>query len=341
MIQLSVVVITRNQAWNVGRLIGSVLSKASPFLSMEVTLVDSASTDSTVSLACGYPINVIALNPDQRLSAAAGRSVGYKQSSPASRFVLFLDGDMELHEGWLEKALDVMIDDPAVGVVTGIVIDCPKDAARASFAYVPPLDETRIEDVKHGGGAAIYRRSVLEQVGTFNPHLYSDEEPELCVRIREAGYRVVQLDAPIALHYTDPGDRLSTLVARARRNLFLGAGQNLRLHLGDPYFLPYLRERGFGFAPAGALALGAASAAVSVKTRRWTPFAAWLALLLGVIGADALRKRSLYRALYSMLQRFLIMDGTIRGFLLTPSHEPIRFEVVKRVTDVHPMRAAQ
>src|SRR5947207_107298 len=99
MIQVSVVLITRNQAWNVGRLVKSVLSKASPFLSIEVTLVDSASTDPTVSLACAYPINVVVLDEDQRLSAAAGRYVGYQQSSSSARFVLFLDGDMELHDG--------------------------------------------------------------------------------------------------------------------------------------------------------------------------------------------------------------------------------------------------
>ena len=337
MIQVSAVLITRNQAWNVGRLVKSVLSKASPFLSVEVTLVDSASTDATVSVACNYPINVIVLNAEQRLTAAAGRYVGYQNGSAGSRFVLFLDGDMELHDGWLEKALDVMIDDPAVAVVTGTVIDCPREAARGGFSFVPS-HPAKLEDVKHCGGAALYRRSVLEEVGTFNPHLISDEEPELCIRIREAGYRVVQLDAPIALHYTDPADHLGTLFARARRGLYLGAGQNLRCHLGDEMFMPYLRERGFGLAPAGGLLAGAACVVLARRMRDWRWFGGWLALLAGVVGADALRKRSLYRAIYTMVLRLLIMDGTIRGFLMPPGSDSIKFNVVKRVD--HPMREA-
>src|SRR3954447_26315916 len=99
MIQLSVVFITRNQAWNVRRLVESVLSQASPFLSIEIVLIDSASTDETVEIACEYPITVISLDADQRLTAAAGRHVGYQHVT--GRFILFLDGDMELYPGWL------------------------------------------------------------------------------------------------------------------------------------------------------------------------------------------------------------------------------------------------
>jgi len=43
----------------------------------------------------------------------------------------------------------------------------------------------------------MYRRAVLEEVGTFNPYLNSDEEPELGLRIRHAGYRILELDHPI------------------------------------------------------------------------------------------------------------------------------------------------
>ena len=62
-------------------------------------------------------------------------------------------------------------------------------------------------------------------------------------------------------------------------------------------------------------------------------FGLWLAALIAVIALDTYRKHSLYRALYSLLLRLLIMDGTIRGFLMapmTPDDYPVKLEVVRR-----------
>ena len=331
MIQLSVVCITRNQEWNARRLVESVLNQALPFLALEIILVDSASTDATVRVACEYPITVIVLDADQRLTAAAGRHVGYEHSS--GNFVLFLDGDMELYPGWLEQALNLLIDDPTIGAVTGTLIDRPK--ATPAREPMPPAifsDSAPPKDIQHGGGAALYRRAVLEEVGSFNPYLYSDEEPDLCIRIRQRGSRIVQIDHPIAMHYTDPDGQLSTLIARWRRRLYLGAGQNLRYHLGSDHFLPYLKERGFGLAPAAALIAGLVCLIISLRTRSLAWFGLWLLAFAAVIALDTVRKRSLYRAIYSLVLRFAIMDGTIQGFLMQPltaENSPLRFAVVK------------
>jgi glycosyltransferase involved in cell wall biosynthesis len=332
MIQLSVVFITRNQAWNVRRLVESVLSQASPFLSIEIVLIDSASTDETVEIACEYPITVISLDADQRLTAAAGRHVGYQHVT--GRFILFLDGDMELYPGWLEQALNLLIEHPQIAAITGTLIDRPKATPSRHTLLIPlRVDPVVPRDVKHGGGAAIYRQSVLEEVGSFNPYLYSDEEPDLCIRIRHRGYRVVQLDHPIAMHYTDPDGHLSTLIARWRRRLYLGAGQNLRYHLWSEIFLPYLKERGFGLAPAAALIAGILCLVISVETRNPLWFGAWCFAFIAAIGLDTLRKHSLHRAIYSLLLRLLILDGTIKGFFMRPltaENSPLKFDIIKR-----------
>jgi glycosyltransferase involved in cell wall biosynthesis len=329
--QLSVVLISKNQEWNIPRLVESVLCNKPIIRSMEIVLVDSASTDQTVNAARQYPIRIVELHRDQRLTAGAGRYIGYMQTS--GDYLLFLDGDMELAPGWLPRALDTLEDNPNVAAVTGKVIDRPRATPvddrivpDQNIAYVPMMD------VKHGGGAAMYRRSVLEEVGTFHPYVYSDEEPELCVRIRHNGYRVVQLEYPIAYHYSDPSEALSTLIARWKRRLYLGAGQNLRNHLGKEVFWPYVKERGFGIVPAIGILTMLLSLVVLVATRRWFFFAACLVALLAVVSVDAYRKRSLYRTVYSLLLRLLIADGTIRGFLLPPIdplQQPVRFEVIQ------------
>lgn len=317
--KLSVVLITKNQEWNVDRLITSVHAGTSPLDGQsETVLVDSASTDKTVPLAEGHDVTVFQLTDDQRLTAAAGRYVGFRNTS--GEYILFLDGDMELISGWLEGAIDLLDKEHDIAVIGGERIDLPLDTTQVDNQPLSPTSGDRtITDVPHVGGAALYRRSVLDAVGTFNPFIYSDEEPELCIRIRyRAQSRVIRLGTPIVYHYSDPDDRFSTLIRRARRNLYMGAGQNLRILLGTELLGPYARERGHGLLPGLWLVIGSGAIVAWVVTGSALLAGAWLAATVGVIAIDGVRKRSLRQALHSMLKRSLIVDGTVRGFLMKP-----------------------
>lgn len=327
---LAVVLISKNQEWNIARLIESVLEGTAGIHSKEIVLVDSASVDDTIDIASNFEIKIIRLHPNQPLTPAAGRYVGYQHTS--GELVLFLDGDMELCQGWMEKAVRVIQDRPEVGVITGQIVDLRETAEPDDKPTLGKVDVDAASEVSFGGGAAMYRRSVLEQVGSFNPYLYSDEEPELCLRIRHAGYRVLQLEYPIAYHYSSPSGALSTLVERWRRNLYLGAGQNIRYHLGDELLWPYLKERGYGFIPGLGLTGGLISFLWSLITRQWQWLGLWLLLLCIIIAGDSCRKRNPYRTLYSLLHRTLVLDGTVRGFLLPPldpHNYPSKLDIIR------------
>jgi glycosyltransferase involved in cell wall biosynthesis len=332
MTKLSVVLISRNQEWNIARLVESVLREADPLNPMEVTLVDSASSDRTAEIAARYPIMVLKLHPDQRLSASAGRYVGYKRAT--GDLILFLDGDMELCEGWLAQALEVMQASLDVAVVCGRVIDRPKDTPpQTGEQHEPfPVETGKIINVLHGGGASMYRRSVLEQVGTFNPYLYSDEEPELCLRIRHAGFQILRLPRPIAFHYTAPWEALSTFLAKRKGNIWLGYGQNIRYFWGSQLIWPYLKERGWAVSPALMLGAGILAAIASILTGQWGWLLLWVSLLILLFIGIAIRKRSLERALLILFRRLLILDGTWHGLLLkpyAPDSYPGKFDVIR------------
>lgn len=330
-VNLDVVIITKNQGWNVRRLIESVIRETDRRAGSEIILVDSASTDDTVDVASEFPIRVIRLSKRQRLTAAAGRHAGLSQTR--GDIVLFLDGDMELRPHWIDTAMETFAAQPEIAVVSGLVVDQPMSAPRRQSMERPgDLCEARYSDVPHGGGAAAYRRSVLDAVGSFNPYLFSDEEPELCLRIRHAGYRIVRLDRAIADHYSDPSGAISTLFGRRSRNLYLGPGQALRIHLGSSMLLPYARERGFGLLPGAGIAAGIASLGLAIAARqpRWSLL--WLSGVTGLFVMDSARKRSFYRALFSMVQRLLFAEGTVKGFIASPSDPsryPCMIEVIK------------
>ena len=203
-----------------------------------------------------------------------------------------------------------------------------------------PTDETALPTqtdanpvaVPHGGGAALYRRSVLEQVGTFNPYLYSDEEPELCLRIRHAGYRILRLSRPIVFHYSAPAEEFSSFLARRNSKLMYGYGQVIRYYFGTPLLLPYLKERGWAIPPALTLILGITAVIASIVTRQWAWMVIWFGAMLLFTLAIAIRKRSMKRAFLALFQRLLILDGTIRGLLLKPydpQNYPGKFDKVR------------
>jgi len=330
---LAIVLITKNQAWNIGRLIESLLRATARVASKQIWLVDSASTDQTVELAKTYPVNILRLRPETVLTPAAGRYIGYKRSR--GRYTLFVDGDMELYPGWLERALRVMEEDSTVAVVTGNVIDLPMPAAGFRDTFRAIGTDEAIE-VPRCGGAALYRRAALELVGAFNPYLRSEEEAELCLRIRHAGYRIIQLQHPLVNHYTEPNETLPGVVSRRRRGFYVGAGQVLRYHFGTKLWWPFVRARGFAFAPAFSLMAGILSLVRSAATSQWSWFGYWCLMLVMVVVGDAMRKRSFYRTIVSLVKRLFTIEGTVIGLVmkaLAPGSYPATPDVVQEVEE--------
>jgi glycosyltransferase involved in cell wall biosynthesis len=331
MADVSIVIITKDQEWNTTRLIESVLERTAHVAVKEIVLVDSASADQTVDIAQTYPIRILRLHANQRLTAAAGRYIGFCQTT--GDYVLFLDGDMELCEGWVDQALEILAQTPDLAVITGFVIDLPKTAESNNGILARYQNGTNaLVELQHGGGAALYRRSVLKQVGPFNPYLYSDEEPELCLRIRQAGYRVARIEYPIAFHFTDPRHELSALFARRSRNLYLGFGQNIRYHLSTGLVWMYLLERRFALVPVAGLLAGFVSLVVSIVTGQPGWFGLWLFVVFLTIALDAVRRGSLHRTIHSVLNRLLIIEGSIRGFthkVLDPEDYPAQYDIIQ------------
>jgi glycosyltransferase involved in cell wall biosynthesis len=315
--ELAVVIITKNLEWNILRILDSVYQNVPD--AKQVVLADSASTDRTVALASAYPRNVkiCVLSSAQRLTAAAGRYVGQHNSD--SEFILFLDGDVVLLPGFCENAVSVLRDHEDVGVVGGRVINVPKSEQPAD-GDVPLVAGSSFEDFFHVGGAgAVYRRSALEAADSFGVRVFSDEEPALAVRMRHAGYRVLRLDRSSALHYTDPVDDISTLFKRRGRNLWIGYGQNIRAFIGTEMLSEYLRHRAFGIAPAVYLFAFSASVVATVLTGDLVWVGLSLAFSLAAFVLLAVRRRSPSRALFTIIKRFMILEGTLKGLVDRPT----------------------
>jgi hypothetical protein len=320
MTELSVVLITKNQAWNATRLIESVLVAISPLSSAEVTLVDSASADETVELSRCYPVSILRLRGGQPLPcdrSIRGLPTRERRVHPVSGW-RYAPGP-----GGLPRALRALEKNPLAGAVTGRVINLPTSAVAEE--PTPPLlknlPEIPIEVLwgsSGGGGAALYWRSVLEQVGMFNPCVCSDEEPELGLRIRPAGYRFLELDYAIVRHYNDAPVAFSTILSRRRRNFLLGIGQGARGRLTSKLLWSWLKERWWG--PTAALwsvaTLGTLLASLVAPDSIWLKI--WSLWLFLTRAAISFRKRSLAHGLVAIFNWLLMAEGFVKGLLMSP-----------------------
>ena len=315
MTDISFVIIGKNAEWSIARLIESIIADAPSHYASEIIYVDSASTDRTLQVVSQYPVRIVGLGADQKLCASAGRFVGSQYAT--GRYITFLDSDMELLCGWLERAVRLLERHPKIAVVSGIQVDAgPGLVGRTSDES--GHDGDRFSDITFAGSAAVFRREVLQSVGTWNPYIVSDEEPELCLRIRRAGYRIVQLQCPSVHHYGYSPPTIRALLSRRRRHLFVGYGQVIRYHLRTGLLPSYLRERGWVVMPIMVVLAGVIALLVMLLSGNLYWVAGYLCIVPLAIAADALRSRSVHKALFHVLHRTLILEGTIRGFVRRP-----------------------
>lgn len=122
---LSVVIVTRNEAEHIEDCLSSVFDLCSDGPPFEVILVDSNSTDNTVALASEYPITILRIPDDDIASPGAGRYVGTHHAS--GDYLLFVDGDMEVVDGWLDDALE-LVQRKSIAGVTGHLNETTLDA---------------------------------------------------------------------------------------------------------------------------------------------------------------------------------------------------------------------
>lgn len=194
---LGCVAIGRNEGERLERSLRSVVRDC-----QRVVYVDSGSRDGSVAFARGTGALVVELDLSRPFTAARARNEGWRAllaACPDVAYVQFLDGDCELAEGWLQTALAFLEAHPDVGVVCGR----RRERFPENTIYNRMCDQewdTPVGEALSCGGDALFRRSVLEQAGGYRDSLIAGEEPELCVRIRGAGHKVMRLDAEMTLH---------------------------------------------------------------------------------------------------------------------------------------------
>lgn len=163
--------------------------------------VDSGSTDGSVAAARVAGAEVMALDMSQPFTAARARNAGFARMRELGTpdFVQFVDGDCRIQPGWIEAAEAFLASRPEVAVVCGRRREIRPDASVWNRLCDAEWD-TPVGEARACGGDALMRVDAVAGVGGYDPSLIAGEEPELCVRLRQAGWKVWRLDREMTLH---------------------------------------------------------------------------------------------------------------------------------------------
>lgn len=188
----------------------------------EVIVADNGSTDDSVEfLQREYPqVGIVQL--DQNYGFAEGYNRAIAQVD--AEYVVLLNSDVEVTEGWLEKMTNYLDAHPdVVACQPKILAYCDKKRFEHAGACGGYLDKYRfpycrgrifadveedrgqydsVEQVLWATGAALFiRKAVYEKVGgldaTFFAHM---EEIDLCWRLNSRGYRLVCVPQSVVYH---------------------------------------------------------------------------------------------------------------------------------------------
>lgn len=195
--EIGIVLIGRNEGSRLVRALDSVSERF-----RAVVYVDSGSTDDSIQAARAVGAEVVELSTSLPFTAARARNAGFErlvERFPGTKLVQFIDGDCELVDGWTDLARRAFRERDDVAVVCG--------RRRELFPDLTPynrfleLEWDRPPGITGAcGGDSMMRVDIFKEIGGFDPSLIAGEEPELCYRIRQRGWKVLRLSAEMTLH---------------------------------------------------------------------------------------------------------------------------------------------
>jgi glycosyltransferase involved in cell wall biosynthesis len=194
--KFGVIAIGRNEGQRLKTCLAS-LSAASA-----IVYVDSGSTDDSVILASNAGADIVNLDMTRPFTAARARNTGFRrlrQIDKTIEYVQFIDGDCELIASWPKQALAFLDQNPVTAAVTGRRRE--RFPARSVYNWLCDLEwNTPPGETRSFGGDVMIRAIALDQVSGYREDMIAGEEPELCVRLRGANWKIWRLDAEMTLH---------------------------------------------------------------------------------------------------------------------------------------------
>ncbi len=203
--------------WNGERFLRGCLQslREQTFKAFEVILVDNASTDGSLALVEREFPEVKVVKLDRNLGLTGGANAGIKAAQ--GEVIALLNNDAEAHPNWLESLWDALQRHPEAGMAASKILLYDRRGiinSAGDFYRIDGVPGNRgvweedkgqydREEYVFGacGGAAAYRKAMLEEIGLFDEDMFMYcEDVDLAWRAQIAGYRCIYTPEAVAYH---------------------------------------------------------------------------------------------------------------------------------------------
>lgn len=182
----------------------------------EILIVDNASTDGSVEYLKKNWVEIKLIKNLENLGFAAGNNIGF-QSALQNNFdyAYILNQDTVVQPNFLAEAINIAETNPRIGAVQsklllyyniGKINSIGNEIHYLGFAfaggYLSPDRELAVREIAYPSGAStLFKTSVLEEAGLFNPDFFMyHEDVDLGWRIWLRGYQVVLAPKSVVYH---------------------------------------------------------------------------------------------------------------------------------------------
>jgi GT2 family glycosyltransferase len=182
---------------------------------LAVILVDNGSSDGSLDLVrtCFPQVRIIENKENRGFAAANNQAI----RASASEFIATLNNDTEVEPGWLEALVQAMDTDSRIGMCAskmmladrrdvvesaGIAVDKAGISWGIREESTSHLDEVKSQFVFGPcAGAALYRRSMLDDIGLFDEDFFAYlEDVDLAWRAQWADWKCVYVPEAVVYH---------------------------------------------------------------------------------------------------------------------------------------------
>lgn len=229
------------------------------FKDFEIILVDNDSSDGSADLVAGeYPDAILIRNPANR-GFAEGTNQGIREAK--GEYILTLNNDTRLEHDFLETIVDPMEKDDKTGIcaakmlfLDGRINSAGLCISRSGAAWNRGMFQEDRGQYDHpeevfgaSAGAALYRRSMLDEIGLFDEDFFMYmEDVDLSFRARLAGWHCLYVPSAVVYHHHGgtAGYRSDMAVYYGNRNNPWVVLKNFPLRIFLPS-LPWIIGRNF------------------------------------------------------------------------------------------------
>lgn len=210
-ISVTVIIINWNGESCIKECLDSVL--LTHFKDVEIIVLDNASTDRSLEILTSYNDRIKLIKNNKNVGFAQGNNLALNYAN--GRYIVTLNNDMTVEPNWLTDCVQFLDTNPQYGIIScrqmnyynrelvdGLFFVMGKRLFLRQYQHgekYSPVPSSQVMGAS--GGSAIFRRSMLDQIGFFDEdYIAYFEDSDLSMRAFYSGWKCAYIPTAVVYH---------------------------------------------------------------------------------------------------------------------------------------------